>query len=90
MTNNMRSHPEDRQNAPVRFVPSASIPPATPRRPLRLRQTPPQRPPRTFLTGDLGAIVNLSIDGFKLAANTPPPRRTVLHSGKFAVADRRE
>jgi len=43
-----------------------------------------------FLTGDRDAIVKLSIEGFKLAAGgTPAPGgEPILHSSKFAVADR--
>jgi protein SCO1 len=42
-----------------------------------------------FLTGDRDAIVRLSVDGFKLAAGDPVPGgEALLHSSKFAVADR--
>ena len=42
-----------------------------------------------FLTGDEKTIVNLSIDGFKLAAsNTGSTSEAVLHSSKFAIADK--
>lgn len=42
-----------------------------------------------FLTGDREAIVRLSVDGFKLAAGDPQPGgEALLHSSKFAVADR--
>src|SRR5207248_56906 len=37
----------------------------------------------SFLTGQRAAIVDLSVNGFKLAANEP-----LLHSAKFAVADK--
>jgi protein SCO1/2 len=91
MTNNMRAvTPKIDKDAPVRFV-SISVDPA--------RDTPAvlsayakrnRNDPRwTFLTGDLGAIVDLSINGFKLAANNPAPgAEPLLHSGKFAVADK--
>lgn len=91
MTNNMRAiTPKIDKDAPVRFV-SISVDPA--------RDTPAvlsayakrnRNDPRwTFLTGDLGAIVDLSINGFKLAANTPARgAEPLLHSGKFAVADK--
>jgi len=91
MTNNMRAvTPRIDKDAPVRFV-SISVDPA--------RDTPAvlsayakrnRNDPRwTFLTGDLGAIVDLSITGFKLAANNPAPgAEPLLHSGKFAVADK--
>ena len=38
----------------------------------------------TFLTGDPQTVTRLSIDGFKLAAGTD----TLLHSAKFAIADK--
>lgn len=38
----------------------------------------------TFLTGDPQTVTRLSIDGFKLAATTD----TLLHSAKFAIADK--
>jgi len=43
-----------------------------------------------FLTGDEKTIVNLSINGFKLAAggSTGQPNEAILHSAKFAVADK--
>jgi len=42
-----------------------------------------------FLTGDRNAIVRLSVDGFKLAAADPQPGgEALLHSSKFAVADK--
>ena len=44
-----------------------------------------------FLTGDRDAIVDLSVNGFKLAAaaGTPQPgEEPLLHSVKFAVADK--
>ncbi len=44
-----------------------------------------------FLTGDLGAIINLSVNGFKLAAGgtTQTAAEPLMHSSKFAVADKR-
>lgn len=42
-----------------------------------------------FLTGDRQAIVDLSVKGFKLAAGAPQPgSEPLLHSSKFAVADK--
>ena len=42
-----------------------------------------------FLTGDREAIVRLSVDGFKLGAGDPVPGgEALLHSSKFAVADK--
>jgi protein SCO1 len=82
--------PKDR---PVRFV-SISVDPA--------RDTPAvladyARKVRnddrwTFLTGDRDTIIHLSVDGFKLAAGgsaTPAPgAEPLLHSEKFAIADK--
>ena len=43
----------------------------------------------TFLTGDRKTIRDLSINGFKLAAGDPGPGGDpLLHSSKFAVADK--
>lgn len=44
----------------------------------------------TFLTGDKAAIVDLSVNGFKLAAGGPPQpgNEPLLHSAKLAVADK--
>ena len=77
-------------DAPVRFV-SISVDPA--------RDTPTQLAEYakrvrnddrwTFLTGDRNTIVDLSVKGFKLAAGDPQPGgEPLLHSSKFAVADR--
>ena len=72
------------KNAPVHFV-SISVDPK--------RDTPPvlaayaqkvRNDPRwTFLTGDWTTIRHLSVDGFKLATDDQ-----LLHSAKFAVADK--
>ena len=79
------------KNAPVRFV-SISVDP--------IRDTPQvlhdyatyaRNDPRwTFLTGDRKTIVDLSVKGFKLAAGdaTGAPNESVLHSTKFAIADK--
>ncbi|HVT43506.1 MAG TPA: SCO family protein [Thermoanaerobaculia bacterium] len=45
-----------------------------------------------FLTGEREAIHRLSVEGFKLAAGDPgemPGAEAVLHSNRFALADRR-
>jgi protein SCO1/2 len=43
----------------------------------------------TFLTGDRKTIVDLSVNGFKLAASDPGPGGDpLLHSSKFAIADK--
>lgn len=91
MTNNMRAlTAKIEKDAPVRFV-SISVDPA--------RDTPPvladyakrvRNDDRwTFLTGNRDDIVNLSVKGFKLAAGDPMPGgEPLLHSSKFAVADK--
>ena len=45
----------------------------------------------TFLTGERSAIVDLSVNGFKLAAGGEPQpgNEPLLHSAKFAVADKK-
>jgi protein SCO1/2 len=91
MTNNMRAvTPKIDKDAPVRFV-SISVDPTrdTPAVLAAYAKQHRNDPRWTFLTGDLGAIVNLSINGFKLAANNPAPgAEPLLHSGKFAVVDK--
>lgn len=91
MTNNMRRLTQKvPKDAPVRFV-SISVDP--------LRDTPPALAEYAkrvrndarwmFLTGDRPTIVKLSVQGFKLAAGDPSPGgEPLLHSSKFAVADR--
>ena len=80
------------KDAPVRFV-SISVDP--------IRDTPKvlhdyavyaRNDPRwMFLTGERKTIVDLSINGFKLAAGnaTDSANESVLHSVKFAVADKK-
>lgn len=78
-------------DAPVRFV-SISVDPArdTP----QVLQTYAARhrndPRWTFLTGDRETIIRLSVEGFKLAAGdaVPSGAEPILHSSKFAVADK--
>ena len=91
MTNNMRAlTPKVDKDANVKFV-SISVDPA--------RDTPAvlsdyakrhRNDPRwTFLTGDRQSIIDLSVKGFKLAAGDPMPGgEPLLHSSKFAVADK--
>ena len=91
MTNNMRALTElVPDGEPVRFV-SISVDPT--------RDTPAvladyakrvRNDDRwTFLTGEREAIVRLSVDGFKLTAGDPMPGgEPLLHSSKFAVADK--
>lgn len=91
MTNNMRALTKQiDKDAPVRFV-SISVDPT--------RDTPEvlsiyakrvRNDDRwTFLTGTRGDIVKLSVQGFKLAAGDPGPGGDpLLHSSKFAVADK--
>jgi protein SCO1/2 len=80
------------RDAPVRFV-SISVDP--------IRDTPEvlrgyamyaRNDPRwMFLTGDRKTIVDLSVNGFKLAAGdaTGSADESILHSVKFAVADKK-
>jgi protein SCO1/2 len=79
-------------NAPVRFV-SISVDPIrdTPRV-LRDYAVYARNDPRwMFLTGDRKTIVDLSVNGFKLAAGdaTDSANESILHSVKFVVADKK-
>lgn len=91
MTNNMRAlTPKIDRDAPVRFV-SISVDPARDTPPVLARYAKRVRndPRWTFLTGERQQIVDLSVKGFKLAAGDPMPGgEPLLHSSKFAVADR--
>jgi protein SCO1/2 len=91
MTNNMRALTKQiDKNAPVRFV-SISVDPThdTPEV-LSVYAKRVRNDDRwTFLTGTRDDIVKLSIQGFKLAAGDPGPGGDpLLHSSKFAVADK--
>ena len=78
------------KDAPVRFV-SISVDPErdTPEK-LRQYASRFRKDDRwTFLTGERDEIVKLSVEGFKLAAGDPVAGgEPLLHSSKFAVADR--
>lgn len=91
MTNNMRAvTPKIDRDAPVRFV-SISVDPTrdTPAVLAEYAKRNRNDPRWTFVTGERDAIVNLSVKGFKLAAGDPMPGgEALLHSGKFAVADK--
>lgn len=91
MTNNMRAlTPLVDDDAPVRFV-SISVDPArdTPQVLAQYAARTRNDPRWTFLTGDRDAIVDLSVKGFKLTAGDPMPGgEPLLHSSKFAVADK--
>lgn len=91
MTNNMRAlTPLVEKDAPVRFV-SISVDPVrdTPQVLSKYAADVRNDPRWTFLTGDRDAIVNLSVKGFKLTAGDPMPGgEPLLHSSKFAVADK--
>ena len=91
MTNNMRAlTPKIEKSAPVRFV-SITVDPArdTPAVLAEYAKRVRNDERWTFLTGDRQAIVDLSVKGFKLAAGDPAPGgEPLLHSSKFAVADR--
>ncbi|HJT18738.1 MAG TPA: heme o synthase [Thermoanaerobaculia bacterium] len=77
------------KDAPVRFV-SISVDPR--------RDTPEQLRKYAshvrgdsrwiFLTGDPQTITNLSVNGFKLAASGSSVDNSILHSSKFAIADK--
>src|SRR5690349_11384207 len=91
MTNNMRAvTPKIDKDAPVRFV-SISVDPTrdTPAVLAAYAKRNRNDPRWMFLTGDTQTIVDLSVKGFKLAAGDPTPGgEALLHSGKFAVADK--
>jgi cytochrome oxidase Cu insertion factor (SCO1/SenC/PrrC family) len=91
MTNNMRAlTAQVAKDAPVRFV-SISVDPArdTPAVLAEYAKRVRNDDRWTFLTGDRETIVRLSVDGFKLAAGDPMEGgEALLHSSKFAVADR--
>lgn len=91
MTNNMRAlTPKIDKDAPVRFV-SISVDPArdTPAVLASYAKRMRNDDRWTFLTGTRDDIVNLSVKGFKLTAGDPMPGgEPLLHSTKFAVADK--
>jgi len=77
------------RKAPVRFV-SISVDPRrdTPAA-LRAYAAHVRNDPRwIFLTGDGNTITHLSVDGFKLAAGGSSVDNSILHSSKFAIADK--
>ena len=91
MTANMRALTQKvDKDAPVRFV-SISVDPVrdTPAELAKYAQRVRNDDRWMFLTGDRDEIVKLSVQGFKLAAGDPQPGgEALLHSSKFAVADR--
>jgi protein SCO1 len=91
MTNNMRAvTAKIDKDAPVRFV-SISVDPTrdTPAVLAEYAKRNRNDSRWTFVTGERNAIVDLSVKGFKLAAGDPMPGgEALLHSGKFAVADK--
>ncbi|HYO75162.1 MAG TPA: SCO family protein [Thermoanaerobaculia bacterium] len=91
MTNNMRALTgKIDKDAPVRFV-SITVDPVrdTPQVLANYAKRVRNDARWTFLTGDRNAIVDLSVKGFKLAAGDPMPGgEALLHSSKFAVADK--
>lgn len=91
MSMNMRKLTEEiPDDAPVRFV-SISVDPAhdTPEA-LRAYAKRFRDDDRwMFLTGERQAILDVSVKGFKLAAGDPVPGgEALLHSSKFALADK--
>ncbi|HYK00825.1 MAG TPA: SCO family protein [Thermoanaerobaculia bacterium] len=91
MTNNMRAlTPKIDRKAPVRFV-SITVDPTrdTPQVLAAYAKRNRNDPRWTFLTGNRDDIVKLSVQGFKLSAGDPMPGGDpLLHSSKFAVADK--
>lgn len=91
MTNNMRAlTAKVEKDAPVRFV-SITVDPAhdTPAVLAEYAKRVRNDPRWTFLTGERATIVDLSVKGFKLAAGDPGTgAEAVLHSSRFAVADK--
>ena len=91
MANNMRAVTKKvDDDAPVRFV-SISVDPEhdTPKVLADYAKRVRNDPRWTFLTGTRADIVKLSVQGFKLAAGDPAPGgEPLLHSSKFAVADK--
>jgi len=91
MTNNMRGlTPKVDKDAPVRFV-SISVDPTrdTPAVLAEYAKRVRNDPRWTFLTGNRDDIVKLSVEGFKLSTGDPTPGgEALLHSTKFAVADK--
>jgi len=91
MTSNMRALTKEiDRDAPVRFV-SISVDPSrdTPQVLAVYAKRVRNDPRWTFLTGKREDIVRLSVQGFKLAAGDPGPGGDpLLHSSKFAVADK--
>ena len=91
MTNNMRAlTPKIDKDAPVRFV-SISVDPTrdTPQVLADYAKAFRNDPRWMFLTGKREDIVRVSVQGFKLAAGDPTPGgEALLHSSKFAVADK--
>jgi protein SCO1 len=91
MTNNMRALTQEvDDDAPVRFV-SISVDPArdTPAVLAAYAKRVRNDDRWTFLTGQRDQIIDLSVKGFKLAAGDPMPGgEPLLHSSKFAIADK--
>ena len=91
MSNSMRRLTERvPQGAPVRFV-SITVDPTrdTPEVLRKYAQRYRNDDRWIFLTGERDAIVDLSVNGFKLAAGDPSPGGDpLLHSSKFAIADK--
>jgi protein SCO1/2 len=91
MSNNMRVLTSKvAKDAPVRFV-SISVDPTrdTPAVLAQYAKRMRNDSRWIFLTGSRDEIVRVSVDGFKLAAGDPMPGgEALLHSSKFAVADK--
>ena len=91
MTNNMRALTgRIDKDAPVRFV-SITVDPArdTPQVLAAYARRNRNDARWTFLTGERDDIVKVSVQGFKLGAGDPMPGGDpLLHSSRFAVADK--
>jgi protein SCO1/2 len=91
MTNNMRAlTTKIAKDAPVRFV-SITVDPVrdTPQVLAAYAKRNRNDPRWTFLTGNRDDIIKVSVQGFKLAATDPTPGADpLLHSSRFAVADK--
>lgn len=89
MTGSMRSLTKELDSPRLRFV-SITVDPArdTPAALRQYAQRAKAEERWIFLTGERGAIVDLSVKGFKLAAGDPGlGAEAILHSTRFVVAD---
>ena len=77
------------KDAPVRFVSISVDPRRDPPAALATYAHKVRNDSRwIFLTGDARTITDLSVNGFKLAASGSSVDNSILHSSKFAIADK--